>query len=240
MLATDGIYSTVPLSDLQIGIKLGEWEHDPKKQIYSDMFIIQPGLYFFPSQLNATRENKELSNDDAEKQWSENLKTHGIHRSIVYKHQHDFEKAWNEYIYHWKLNSLFEQRSSKQPNRTLRHPVVTVSLTTFTGLQLSISREHSDAAKTNRDTLNTAGIWTDNPREILFDWRNKRDEQPTLIGQSCKLFPYEGSPYDQSQHYDPALLTGIERTRLEFEGISDCPLFLEADKFSDPDEPTPF
>jgi hypothetical protein len=41
MLATDGVFTTAPRTPT-IGTQLGEWEED----IHSDIFLIQPGLYF--------------------------------------------------------------------------------------------------------------------------------------------------------------------------------------------------
>lgn len=43
MIATDGIYSRVPL-DLPIGGALGQWDHNP----LDSLFIVQPGLYWSP------------------------------------------------------------------------------------------------------------------------------------------------------------------------------------------------
>lgn len=44
MLATDALYSTVPL-DLVIGEKLGQWEYEE----LDGLFIVQPGLYWCPA-----------------------------------------------------------------------------------------------------------------------------------------------------------------------------------------------
>lgn len=65
MLATDGIYTTARLPKLKISSSLGDWGHKPSEQVYDDMFIVQPGLYFFPSKLDAIREKEaqEKAND---------------------------------------------------------------------------------------------------------------------------------------------------------------------------------
>jgi len=104
MLATDGVYSTVPLPGLDIGEKLGQWEHDPKKQVYKDMFIVQPGMYFFPTILNDIRAANEpnIAKDKA----AGTVKSRGIHRSLVYDHQGDFEKSWREFLY-WYEYPIF-------------------------------------------------------------------------------------------------------------------------------------
>lgn len=70
MLATDGIYSRVPL-DLPIGEELGQWEH----ATHPAMFAVQPGLYWGPPK----------------------PKTRGISSSVFTPHIGRFEAAWQRF-----------------------------------------------------------------------------------------------------------------------------------------------
>ena len=46
MVATDAVFSTRPLS-LDIGERLGQWE----EKVWPDLFVVQPGVYWSPSEL---------------------------------------------------------------------------------------------------------------------------------------------------------------------------------------------
>jgi len=72
MLATDGVFSTEPLSTVDLGDGLGQWElkHRP------DMFVVQPGIYW-------------SSNSDSLP------KTRGIPRSRIIDHREHFERVWS-------------------------------------------------------------------------------------------------------------------------------------------------
>lgn len=74
MVATDGIYSTVPL-DLELGDKLGQWE----LQEMDGLFIVQPGLYWCPERRK--RKSRGLSG----KFFEEPGRTEG------------FENAWRDW-----------------------------------------------------------------------------------------------------------------------------------------------
>lgn len=45
MIATDGIYSLDPIPSLDVGERLGQWEHE----VLDGLFIVQPGLYWCPA-----------------------------------------------------------------------------------------------------------------------------------------------------------------------------------------------
>lgn len=75
MLATDGVYSTEPLSSLPIGEKLGQWEVAQME----GLFIVQPGLYWSPSKRK--RKSRGLSG----RFFEEDGLTEG------------FENAWSDY-----------------------------------------------------------------------------------------------------------------------------------------------
>lgn len=70
MLATDAVYSTVPL-DLDIGERLGQWEHST----HDRMFIVQPGLYWGPPK----------------------PKTRGVPPKFFETRTGEFERAWGEW-----------------------------------------------------------------------------------------------------------------------------------------------
>lgn len=73
MLATDGIFSGVPL-DLPLSNQLGEWE----ETVHEDgMFIVQPGIYY-------------LSSGD--------VKTRGVERGRISNLQPEFERAWSRFL----------------------------------------------------------------------------------------------------------------------------------------------
>lgn len=71
MLATDAVYSRVPLR-LETGDELGQWEHAEHPR----MFIVQPGLYWGPPK----------------------PKTRGVPRGFFTNHTQDFETAWRDYM----------------------------------------------------------------------------------------------------------------------------------------------
>lgn len=79
MLATDGLFCT-ERRDLATGGKLGEWELTE----HSDMFIVQSGVYFLPS------------NEDRPK--NKFTKTRGVPQSKVIEHEEDFRRVWNTYL----------------------------------------------------------------------------------------------------------------------------------------------
>lgn len=77
MLATDGVFSRVPL-EVDIGSSLGQWE----SKLRSDgMFIVQPGIYW----------SSNYTIDDL-------LKTRGIPQSRIIKRSADFESVFNSWV----------------------------------------------------------------------------------------------------------------------------------------------
>ena len=73
MLATDAVYSTRPLS-LDVGEGLGQWE----AKVWRDLFVVQPGVYCSPSELEKS------------------LKSRGAPRSVIGDAIPRFVMAWNE------------------------------------------------------------------------------------------------------------------------------------------------
>lgn len=73
MLATDAVYSTVPLP-VELGEDLGQWE---MKEHPGGLFIVQPGIY-----------------------WSDTAspKTRGVPKARIIAYRHDFEAEWTRYL----------------------------------------------------------------------------------------------------------------------------------------------
>jgi hypothetical protein len=76
MLATDGVYSTIPIPGLDVGDRLGQWEVVE----LNGLFIVQPGLYWCPEKRK--RKSRGLSG----KFFEEPGRTEG------------FENAWSDYL----------------------------------------------------------------------------------------------------------------------------------------------
>lgn len=73
MLATDGLFSAVPL-DVPVSQKLGEWDLTTHEQ---GIFIVQPGIYYLPDG---------------------DVKTRGIERGRINTERAAFERAWQQYM----------------------------------------------------------------------------------------------------------------------------------------------
>jgi hypothetical protein len=76
MIATDAIYSTRPLPQLELGPGLGQW----KMKTLPDFFVVQSGFYWSPGKL------------------AEMLKSRGIKRSVVSKYAPEFEAVWISFV----------------------------------------------------------------------------------------------------------------------------------------------
>ena len=66
MLATDGVFSSRPLP-LDIGKGLGQWDYTK----HDDLFIVQSGTYFSPSQLKEATDSSDV------------VKSRGVKRSVI-------------------------------------------------------------------------------------------------------------------------------------------------------------
>lgn len=89
MIATDGIFSDVPL-DLPLSSELGEWELTE----HESMFIIQPGLYLLPQMKPKTR---------------------GIPQAKIIEYARMIRKSWNqdrELVHEIPLNRFLAARQS--------------------------------------------------------------------------------------------------------------------------------
>lgn len=74
MLATDGIFATEPLTTIETGGELGQWEVKQR----DDLFIVQPGIYWSSGSADLP-------------------KTRGIPRSQIIDRRVDFELEWQRF-----------------------------------------------------------------------------------------------------------------------------------------------
>lgn len=197
MVATDAVYSTRPLRGLEIGDTLGAWEHG-KEQIHPDMFIVQPGLYWFP---------KESASDRSHK-------TRGIPKSIIQQNAPAFLAAWEQY----QLDCIEQMQRTFL---TSLPPVpeqfdVPVPITTFIGLRLA----------RHRNNFALAGRWLDTEKKMSFDWTLKR-ARGELNGTFVEHWPIEGDVNARSTCYDDNLLTELEQRNLEIEVMPDFVKILD-------------
>jgi hypothetical protein len=112
MLATDAVFSQRPLS-LDIGEGLGQWE----EKIWPDLFIAQPGVYWSPSELEAS------------------LKSRGAPRSVIGKAAPLFQKCFNEWIAELHRPGVLEIHLQER-----LFPSVPVTIRVFYGCRLALHR----------------------------------------------------------------------------------------------------
>ena len=238
MLATDGIYSTVPIPFPKSALtdRLGNWEHEPDKQVMQDMFIVQPGMYFHPSHLNTLRKNTEIEASKspgnrpsleraARQKAGKHIKARGMRRSIVYDYQPAFENEWEEFL---------SRKFVTVTDDIIDYPVVQTELDLFIGLELAMAREHpliaaaiqgrfsvdlaedlNDYVASPEEVLRQAGKWIQAKREISFDpFRKRSTHMPTLIGKSLYFAPHIGTKDQISIPHNPALLTNYRNQQV--------------------------
>jgi hypothetical protein len=112
MIATDAVYSLRPLP-LDIGEGLGQWE----KRVWSDFFIVKPGVYWSPSERDAS------------------LKSRGAPRSIVGRAVPQFEAAFAEW-----LDLLRQPGGIEWLHKERLIPSATLTLQIFNSIRRSLAR----------------------------------------------------------------------------------------------------
>jgi hypothetical protein len=112
MLATDAVFSTRPLS-LDIGDDLGQWEEN----IWPDLFVAQPGVYWSPSELEKS------------------LKSRGAPRSIIGAAAPRFQRAFSDWI-----EVLRRPGAIEDILRERLVPAVQVTVRIFHGCRLALAR----------------------------------------------------------------------------------------------------
>jgi DNA polymerase type B, organellar and viral len=111
MLATDAVYSLAPLP-LPVSKQLGDWEAKERP----DMFIVQPGLYWFPGAQGAEQSHK----------------TRGIPKSVVEANADKFRKAWELFA---RSGWLFPEIDAVGDQYNVALP-----LNSFIGIRLAMAR----------------------------------------------------------------------------------------------------
>jgi len=175
MLATDAVFSTRPLP-LDIGEGLGQWE----EKIWQDLFIVQPGIYWSPTQL---AEGAKPT-----------IKSRGAPRSAIGDAAPQFLRAFDDWIA--KLREVDDLVAMLRDRKSI--PKVPVTVRAFHGCALALAR--------GKPSL--AGTWKDVTREFSFDWCTKRHAtwkvQLAGVGSDSLLtMPISQSKLDESEGYLP-------------------------------------
>jgi hypothetical protein len=116
MVATDGIYSLVPL-DLDCSPGLGNWELNVFQQ---GLFVVMPGVYW----------------DQGSEQGAK-LKTRGVSARFIMPRREAFRSAWLRY-------GLYRQ--AEYTDEFMSIPKVPVTVTQFIGMKLAIHRGKPETA----------------------------------------------------------------------------------------------
>lgn len=112
MLATDAVFSTRPLA-LDIGQGLGQCE----EKLWPDLFIAQPGVYWSPSDLQAS------------------VKSRGAPRSVIGDAAHRFEQIFNDW-----LEVMRRPEAMESVIRERLIPSIPVTVRVFIGSRLALAR----------------------------------------------------------------------------------------------------
>jgi hypothetical protein len=199
MLATDAVYSTAPL-DLDCGSGLGQWE----QTVRPDLFIVQPGVYWFPSDMTASGETR-------------GVKSRGVTRSIIGGAAPRFKNNWNDF--HSLLDDP-DKRNLLLKERAI--PFVPVDINVFIGCRLA----------TARGKPYTAGKWEKVKRKTGFEWGSKRNPIRITVNPDGNITTYPISQFEltesegyQVMNFDARFSEGKHRFSATFEDgdeIVDC------------------
>jgi hypothetical protein len=149
MIATDALFSIRPLP-LAVGEDLGQWE----RQVWPDLFITQPGIYWSPSQ------EKQRPLAPAPDTVRLTVKSRGAPRSAIEPEIPRFHAVFERFLSHLVSE---EQRRLVLKERLI--PSVPVAQRVFYGCRLADQRHDP--------TL--AGQWKEVERRLSFDWMTKRN-----------------------------------------------------------------
>ena len=179
MLATDAVFSTRPLP-LDIGPGLGQWE----QKIWPDLFIAQPGVYWSPTEVEATAERSPAGS----------LKSRGAPRSVIGPAVPAFHQTFGKWIEALRQPGAIDRMLS---NRKELIPTVEVKIRVFYGCRLALAM--------GKPFL--AGSWKWETQKIGFDWRSKRDAMHMQLADDCLSFTTRpillSSPHAESEGYKP-------------------------------------
>ena len=112
MLATDAVFSTRRLS-LDIGEGLGQWE----EKVWPDLFIVQPGVYWSPSDLQTS------------------VKSRGAPRSVIGPAAHRFQEVFTDW-----LDVMRRPGAVETVLKERLIPSVPVTVRVFNGCRLALAR----------------------------------------------------------------------------------------------------
>jgi hypothetical protein len=112
MVATDAVFSTRPLS-LDSGEKLGQWD----EKIWPDLFIVKPGVYWSPSELQKS------------------VKSRGAPRSIIGPAAPRFHEVFDEWVH-----LLRQPGAMKRVVEERQIPSVPIEVRVFNGCRMALAR----------------------------------------------------------------------------------------------------
>lgn len=136
MMATDGIYSTIPLNLPQRDKVLGDWE----MKLHPELFIIKPGIYFTSA---VDKDGKRLR-----------PKTRGIPLARVVANEDKFRSTLQDWLTTLDPYEFFT--TGKRP----KFPGVEVPINTFIGLNLALHRKANEEMTFAGRWINTTKIET--------------------------------------------------------------------------------
>jgi DNA polymerase type B, organellar and viral len=168
MLATDGVYSTRELP-LPIGDTLGTWE---QKEHPNGIFIVQPGLYWFPDSPT----------------FDSSHKTRGIPKSVIQENSNAFADAWVKYREHCGKTFFTVLDEGVPANFN-----VPVYLNTFTGIKLALSRgKPLTAGCWNKNKKDMSFNWT--LKRDIGQWNGNHVITRPIVGNvEARSEPYDPS-----------------------------------------------
>lgn len=132
-------------------------------------------------------------------------KMRGVPNSVLTRHVAEFENAWTDFCE--------RDRSAHKGNAAVLPPVVSVPIRLFTGIRIAQARGKPE----------TAGRWTDSPRNFDFSWHAKRG-RATWNARGIDdhemhvwTFPAPGSPdlWSRPHGGDPQLVLQLDDEKAE-------------------------
>jgi hypothetical protein len=117
MLATDGLFTTVPIPNLPTSTQLGDWTYTK----HDNIFIVQSGVYFMPD---------------------EHPKTRGVPQAKVIQYESVFREVWQEWLEIIRRSPLIDTGTNEDIATFLAQgmPAVRVPLRVFVGARLAHAR----------------------------------------------------------------------------------------------------
>jgi hypothetical protein len=173
MLATDAVFSKERLA-LDVGEGLGQWE----EKVWPDLFVVQPGVYWSPSDLAKSLEKSSV-------------KSRGAPRSIIGQAAPRFHEVFADWLQLLRkpgaMDRVLEERLI---------PSVPVRVRIFYGCRVALAR--------GKPWL--AGKWEDVSRTERFEWKTKRDRMRITVAEEgyVTTSPIALNILAESEGYEPA------------------------------------